>query len=161
MKYTCQPPKNSLDELGIPKNPYFDLHHSLFILHNLSFISRLLGFSACFISSCVIWPAGWLNFSDRIGIFQWKPSNKCNKSSKLVFGVESCPDGQDTSLWQCSNNNIFWFNSFVHQVLYFIFNLTMSSKPSLLSPPSLETTESAGIFFIKINEEVATVTVNW
>ena len=24
MKYTCQPTGNSLDELGIPKNPYFD-----------------------------------------------------------------------------------------------------------------------------------------
>ena len=24
MKYTCQPTENSLDELGIPKNPFFD-----------------------------------------------------------------------------------------------------------------------------------------
>ena len=24
MKYTCQPTGNSLDELGVPKNPYFD-----------------------------------------------------------------------------------------------------------------------------------------
>ena len=27
MKYTCQPTENSLDELGIPKNPYFDPSH--------------------------------------------------------------------------------------------------------------------------------------
>ena len=27
MKYTCQPPENSLDELGIPKKPYFDPSH--------------------------------------------------------------------------------------------------------------------------------------
>ena len=27
MKYTCQPPENSLDELGIPKNPFFDPSH--------------------------------------------------------------------------------------------------------------------------------------
>ena len=27
MKYTCQPTGNSLDELGIPKNPYFDPSH--------------------------------------------------------------------------------------------------------------------------------------
>ena len=28
MKYTCQPTENSLDELGIPKNPYFDPSHA-------------------------------------------------------------------------------------------------------------------------------------
>ena len=28
MKYTCQPTGNSLDELGIPKNPYFDPSHA-------------------------------------------------------------------------------------------------------------------------------------
>ena len=27
MKYTCQPTENSLDELVIPKNPYFDPSH--------------------------------------------------------------------------------------------------------------------------------------
>ena len=27
MKYTCQLTENSLDELGIPKNPYFDPSH--------------------------------------------------------------------------------------------------------------------------------------
>ena len=27
MKYTCQPTENSLDELGIPENPYFDPSH--------------------------------------------------------------------------------------------------------------------------------------
>ena len=27
MKYTCEPTENSLDELGIPKNPYFDPSH--------------------------------------------------------------------------------------------------------------------------------------
>ena len=28
MKYTCQLTENSLDELGIPKNPYFDSSHA-------------------------------------------------------------------------------------------------------------------------------------
>ena len=28
MKYTCQPTENSLDELGIPKNPYSDPSHA-------------------------------------------------------------------------------------------------------------------------------------
>ena len=28
MKHTCQPTENSLDELGIPKNPYFDPSHA-------------------------------------------------------------------------------------------------------------------------------------
>ena len=38
VKYTCQPPENSLDELGIPKNPYFDPSHDF-----VASFSRIIG----------------------------------------------------------------------------------------------------------------------
>ena len=37
VKYTCQPTENSLDELGIPKNPYFDPSHD-----SIASFSRIL-----------------------------------------------------------------------------------------------------------------------
>ena len=39
MKYTCQPTENSLDELGIPKKPYFDSSHASIDSFHSSYLS--------------------------------------------------------------------------------------------------------------------------